>query len=93
MEKFHEPHAPEWLNQLCVRNIVQARMTSYVIKRFNSVNVCGICGDDDNVRDYIAKHNRFDDGTPVTARWCDDCHEIQSYMGDGLMMRTENDRT
>jgi hypothetical protein len=79
MTKPPRPHSDEWFTLLSGRNPQQAAMAERTIKAAGTAMCCGICGDTENVHDYMGDEE-------VAARLCDDCKSMQESMHGAMFV-------
>jgi hypothetical protein len=73
------PGSAEWMHELARVNPLQAAYTAAVFDSAGTTRCCLVCGDTDEVHDYLITSP---DCAHMLARFCDDCRAIQAAMYD-----------
>lgn len=86
MKTWPAPHSSRWFELAMQFNMQQAMHTAEIIRAVidagnDPSNVCGICGDHEDVRDYMAGAEENTTIPEFPTRLCDDCMQIQSGWG------------
>lgn len=73
VNKPPRPHTEKWFAELAERAPHQVTLTRLVISRSGTAECCSLCGDTNNLNDYMG-----DEG--MSARLCGDCKGLQERM-------------
>lgn len=77
------PHTSLWFDYMLIYHSQQAMHTLAVLAACDgNLSVCGVCGDENNVHDYLFANEG------LAMRWCVDCWNIQADMSGnrGILM-------
>jgi hypothetical protein len=78
------PHTAEWFEALEIWDPIQSAMVQAVIEKFESADICSVCGDEPATDYYLPKPLRSAGGVD-TFRLCQDCVGIRRSSGEAFL--------